>query len=393
MYMKNRSTTPVRRLFSATRIVALFIVVSALVVAPFVNQHMASAEVYDAEIKALEQDISQYAKDAEKLSKKRQTYETQLAKLTNERDQIQAKLNLSVARAKKLQAEIKGNEDKITLNKKVLGETIADSYVNSDISPLEMLASSKNIAEYVDKQAHQEQVQKKLQETIDKIDRLKKELEKQKKDVENVIADQNSQKSQLVQKENEKKNLISQTRGKESAFQDLVRKNERQKSVLEQKQQEAIAARYAANNRGGGGGSAVAGSSSRGGYPSNLANAPQDSLVDPWGMYNRECVSYTAWKVYQKNGYMPYWGGRGNANQWPSSARAAGIATGTTPRAGSTGVISAGTYGHIVWVEKVNSDGTINISQYNEYIPGLGWGQYSERYNVSPSTYDTYIYW
>ena len=38
-----------------------------------------------------------------------------------------------------------------------------------------------------------------------------------------------------------------------------------------------------------------------------------------------QCVSYTAWKVYQKNGYMPYWGGVGNANQWPGNADSAGI--------------------------------------------------------------------
>ena len=54
--------------------------------------------------------------------------------------------------------------------------------------------------------------------------------------------------------------------------------------------------------------------------------------------------------------------------------------------------MSVGSYGHIVWVESVNGDGTINISQYNEWLPNGGWGQYSERYHVSPSTYDTYIY-
>jgi surface antigen len=108
-------------------------------------------------------------------------------------------------------------------------------------------------------------------------------------------------------------------------------------------------------------------------------------------MYNRECVSYTAWKVYQKNGYMPYWGGVGNANQWPGNARRAGIPTGSTPRAGSVGVISSGYYGHVVWIESVNGDGTINISQYNELLAS-GWGQYSERYGVNPAVYDTYIY-
>jgi hypothetical protein len=37
-------------------------------------------------------------------------------------------------------------------------------------------------------------------------------------------------------------------------------------------------------------------------YPSNLANAAQDSVVDPWHFYNRECVSFVAWRLSHDNG-------------------------------------------------------------------------------------------
>lgn len=157
---------------------------------------------------------------------------------------------------------------------------------------------------------------------------------------------------------------------------------------------EQQAAIDAAMRAAGGGGQAVAGDPNKGGYPANLANSNYYApIVDPWGMYSRQCVSYTAWKVYQKNGFMPYWGGVGNANQWPQNARNAGIPVNKTPRVGSVGVIMAGQYGHTVWVEAVNSDGTINISQYNYFnAGGSGWGHYSEMYNVSPSAYDWYIH-
>ncbi|HEY0965436.1 MAG TPA: CHAP domain-containing protein [Candidatus Saccharimonadales bacterium] len=388
--MKQRSTTPVSGKVSFTmKACVIAATIMALTVSPFTLDRPAYADEYDAKIRALEQQISQYNSEASKLGKQRQTYENKLAKLTNERNQIQASLNKSQARAEQLGAQIAENQQKIKDNQSVLGDTIADMYIDGNISPLEMLASSNNIAEYVDKQANREQVQTTLNKTIQDIEKIKKELEKQKKEVDQVIADQKFQRKQLVQKEEEQQQLISQTKGKESAFQRLSAQSAKQKSKLEQQQQAEIAARLRAN---GGGGGAVAGDPGRGGYPNNLANAPQDSMVDPWGMYNRECVSYVAWKVQQKTGHMPYWGGVGNANQWPGNARGAGIGTGSTPRAKSAGVISAGAYGHIVWVESVNSDGTINISQYNEYIPGRGWGHYSERYNVNPATYDTYIY-
>jgi surface antigen len=89
-------------------------------------------------------------------------------------------------------------------------------------------------------------------------------------------------------------------------------------------------------------------------------------------MYICECVSYTAWKVYQTYGYMPYWGGRGNANQWLNNARRAGYTVSSTPKPGTVGISLNGPYGHAVWVEYVSGD-QVHVSQYN-------WtrGEYSE---------------
>jgi surface antigen len=50
---------------------------------------------------------------------------------------------------------------------------------------------------------------------------------------------------------------------------------------------------------------------------------------------------------------------------WPGGARAAGIAVDTTPRAGDVAIWDIGAFGHAMYVESVNKDGTINISQYN----------------------------
>ena len=87
----------------------------------------------------------------------------------------------------------------------------------------------------------------------------------------------------------------------------------------------------------------------------------QDTIADSWGMWNRECVSYTAWKVYQTYGYMPYWGGVGNANQWPGDAQAAHIPTGSTPRVHSVAISMGGAFGHATYVESVNGNSIIYI--------------------------------
>jgi surface antigen len=156
----------------------------------------------------------------------------------------------------------------------------------------------------------------------------------------------------------------------------------------EQLQQQAyvnalLAAQFSANR--GLGGTAVAGDASHGGYPANWDNTSQDSSLDSWGMYNRECVSYAAWKVYQAYGDMPYWGGVGNANQWVRDAQKAGIPTGTAPAVHSVAISMRGYYGHAMWVEAVSGN-NIYVSQYNYDLHG----HYSEMW-VDGSNF-TYIY-
>jgi len=134
------------------------------------------------------------------------------------------------------------------------------------------------------------------------------------------------------------------------------------------------------------GGVIVAGDPNHGGYPAKW-DAPirQDSSLDNWGMYNRECVSYVAWKVYQTYGHMPYWGGVGNANQWVRDARRAGIPTSSVPHVHAVAISMRGYYGHAMWVEKISGD-MIYVSQYNYDLHG----HYSEMW-VNGGSF-TYIY-
>ena len=156
-------------------------------------------------------------------------------------------------------------------------------------------------------------------------------------------------------------------------------------SAQQQQQISSLLAAQVAANRDLGG-SIVAGDPNHGGYPAKWdAPVAQDSRVDSWGMYNRECVSYAAWKVFETYGHMPNWGGVGNANQWVRDARRAGIPTGSAPAVHSVAISMRGYYGHAMWVEKVSGP-MIYVSQYNYDLHG----HYSEMW-VNASSF-TYIY-
>jgi peptidoglycan DL-endopeptidase CwlO len=396
--MKRLSTTPAQNIKTTAKkmtIVAVAILLAATT--SFESAKIVKADDYDRRIAEIQTQIDQYQSEASKLAGQAESLQRELSSLTAQKNIIQSQINLKQAEHNKLVAEIATNEKKITDTQDALGDTIADLYVSTDISPLEMLASSKSISEYVDKEAYRNSVKDSLNGAIQSIKRLKAQLESQKKDVERVLAEQKFARDELVAKENEQARLIAQTRGQEAAYSGLVRDREAQKLTLQKQQQAAI---EAAARRAGGSINILPGDPNKGGYPWEAgcwvdANAwshggANGNGGDPLGYGCRQCVSYTAYKVGAHTGNYPqYWG---NANQWPGSARSAGYSTGKTPRVNSVGVISAGAYGHVVWVEAVNDDGTVDVSQYNYFnAGGSGWGHYSKM-RVNAATYDTYIY-
>jgi surface antigen len=93
------------------------------------------------------------------------------------------------------------------------------------------------------------------------------------------------------------------------------------------------------------------------------------SGVDKWNGYKGQCTSFAAWRVNHNLGlpFHNYYKGQhwGNANHWDNAARAAGIPVSSTPRVGDIAVRNSGTWGHVAYVAKVNSDGSFMVEEYN----------------------------
>ncbi|MDB5183480.1 MAG: exported protein of unknown function [Candidatus Saccharibacteria bacterium] len=395
--MKQRFATPVSNIkISAKKVALITVSIVFAATSSFQLAHIVRADNFDEQIAALQSQIDGYQQQASTLNNQADSLQKELNQLDSQKSAIQAQINLQQVQLSKLNQQIADNEKKISDDQDALGNTIADLYLGAQVSPLEMLASSNSIGDYVDKQTYRSTIKDSLVTTITSIKNIKAELVKQKQAVEQVIAQQQFASDALAQKENEQVQLVAQTRGQEAAYQGLITDRENQKLSVQKAQQDAI---EAAIHRGGNV-SILPGDPNKGGYPWE-ANCYVDSNAvshggvggngtDALGYGCRQCVSYAAWRVGSYTGNFPYYWG--NANQWPASARAAGFTTGSTPRANSAGVISAGAYGHIVWIEAVNNDGTVDVSQYNYFnAGGPGWGNYSKM-RVSASTYDTYIY-
>lgn len=123
--------------------------------------------------------------------------------------------------------------------------------------------------------------------------------------------------------------------------------------------------------------------------------------VDPWGFYKKQCTSYAAWKANEAGlafsntmeGPNEETGIFGNAENWNDNAGDIGFMVETSPRVGAIAVWEAytggsGSAGHVAWVEAVNGDNTIDISEYN--FNG-GDGEYNTR-TISSSSPGSYLY-
>lgn len=103
-------------------------------------------------------------------------------------------------------------------------------------------------------------------------------------------------------------------------------------------------------------------------YPAIWRDAAQDSTLDTWYMYNRECVSWAAFQL-SKHGISVR--NYGNANKWDDNALRHGYTVDENPTPGSIAQTDAGTLGHVAVVDSATGD-TVDVEDYN----GNGKGVY-----------------
>jgi surface antigen len=95
---------------------------------------------------------------------------------------------------------------------------------------------------------------------------------------------------------------------------------------------------------------------------------------------NGYVAGYCTWYVKNRRSDIP--NNLGNASTWVSRAASQGMATGSVPKPGAVGQRG----NHVVYVETVNDDGTVTISEMNHK------GLYVHTVRTVPASYFSYIY-
>ncbi len=363
VYMKQTSsTTPVSVLKKATTRYALVVV--ALLMSVFVPlstmNSVVRADTFDDKIRAIEAEVSGFQAEASRLASEADSLSTAVSTLAAQRNAIQAQVDLSQAKYEKLLADIAANEAKLASTQDVLTSIISSMIAEDQASPIEILASSSTVGDYIIRQERLGSVQGQLQGSIEEIANLKKQLADQKVEAEHVLADQKAQRDILAAKEAEQSQLLAATQGQAAAYSALV--------VTKQSEAEGLRAEQRAVMARSGAGEGIIYGSSAYPWPDASMNyndscyySDGSSAADDWGYCKRQCVSYVAWKLnsdgrgnrgYSMHGNAIAWWYSGNWVEWSNLA------------AGDVIVWDIGYYGHVMYVDFVSGD-KVGISQMN----------------------------
>lgn len=353
------------------------LLVAALVmsVSAFGAYNLVLADQFDQQINQLRSENSQKQSAVANLSEKAEDLQGVIAGLQNQINLLQGQINESRAKSEALKVEIAKAEAELTKQRDLLGQNIRAMYLEGDISALEMLASSKDISEFVDKQQYRTSVQDKIKTTLDTITALKLQLNAQKEQVEKLLDEQELLQEKVVAQQSEQQRLLNLNQSEQAALNQQIKDNKGKIAELQRQQvlenARLFGGRVPTGVPGGGGykyGDAVclwpgyADPPCRQydwGYPNASGSR---ALFDEWQYGYRNCTSWVAFKLNQdgKRGFI----GLGNARDWPENVPQSWVTRGYGAQPGDAAVRQSGTYGHVMYVEAVQGDYVI-VSDYN----------------------------
>lgn len=301
-----------------------------------------------------------------------QTLEGEVERLNAEIAALEADIAANQAIANDLAAQIGTNEEKLGLQQAALAKLLVNMHFEDEPDAILLLAGSSSLGDYAERQSRQNTAKTQVAASAEAVRELKEELEAQKAKVDDLIASSEFMANEATTKRNQQNALKEKYQNDSEAY-------ARDAVAAREKMQEEIRAemRHTQGNGTVGNGYNT--------YPF-AGNCPgDDSMYIVIGGYVCQCVSYTAWKVQEFWGiYISNWG---NASDWGRYAAANGYVVDNNPTPFSVGYSEAGYYGHVVWVESVNGNGTINLTEYNNaYSAASGqWGDFGARNNVPAS--------
>lgn len=206
-----------KRYFVGLMIVGLMV---GFVFSPFAN-----ADRYSSQIAQLEAENSHNHDEVNALEMRAENIEDAINKLQQRINQLQAQINANKKKSNRIKGEIKVAEAELQHQRDILGQNIKAMYLEGEISTLEMLASSKDLSEFVDKEQYRNTVKDKIKGQVDKITELRLKLKAQHEKIEALIKEDEDLRSKIAKQKAEQNRLLAMNKAEQAEFNRQIAKN------------------------------------------------------------------------------------------------------------------------------------------------------------------------
>ena len=201
------------------------------------------------EINQHQQNIQETQSKAKTLNNEISILDGQINKIRLEISQIDLTIQKSTLNIQEIDAQISALEKNIKEKKELLAEYIRLFAYYDQETLLEVVLKNEKFSDFFDEIKALEDVQEEIHSVLKVIDSLKSDLVADKKEIEAEREEQNMLKSlQMVQKysveskQNQKENILSQTKGQEQRYQQMIQGA--QKDIAYIKEQLSLLDRY-----------------------------------------------------------------------------------------------------------------------------------------------------
>lgn len=194
-----------------------------------------SADELRNELSAIESDIRQSEERIAELQERENTLENQLAILDEDIGRVENELTQTRQEIELTQQAINETEADLARTEEMVKESARDLYKQGSPSTIEIVFSSENFNDFLNRREYSERTKDRLNEAASEVRELKKELEQKQDDLGSLESEQKARQSELTQRQQDQQELVEETRGEEERYQERV---QRQQQEYEESQRE-----------------------------------------------------------------------------------------------------------------------------------------------------------
>lgn len=207
----------------------------------------------------LEDDIENNQEEADHLHEEGDSLEKAIGSLDKEISNTEQQIGATAGKIDQLDQEMQQKQKELDKAKNLLRLNMSALYKRGDASTVELIVGSDSFSEFMDEQEYLERIKVGIQDAANEVIKIKAELKEKRSEQKELLAKQESAKASLDDTRAQRADLLTQTRGQEAEYREVVKELEEKREQVEEALTEKILSQQLASQGTVSGGTGGAG--------------------------------------------------------------------------------------------------------------------------------------